>query len=154
MYGSITPPAGFLNCDGSAISRSVYSALFSVIGITFGTGDGSTTFNLPAPANRNVRGVGGTAGLVVGQRGGNDTVRLDIVNLPAHSHGMTQNGANFTGGGTISSVQPNTINNQLFTGGDILTPGTTTVVTATGSLPQAFAVVNPYLCLSYIIKYV
>jgi len=46
-------PSGTLLCNGAAISRSTYSALFSVIGITFGPGDGSTTFNLP-----NLPGIG------------------------------------------------------------------------------------------------
>lgn len=46
-FGSASVPSGYLACDGSAISRSTYSALFSVIGTTWGTGDGSTTFNLP-----------------------------------------------------------------------------------------------------------
>lgn len=50
--GSI--PAGWLRCDGSAVSRSVYARLFAITGTTFGAGDGSTTFNLPnltAPAS-------------------------------------------------------------------------------------------------------
>ena len=47
MYGSATPPAYWLTCDGSAISRTTYSDLFSVIGTGYGIGDGSTTFNLP-----------------------------------------------------------------------------------------------------------
>lgn len=51
--GSITDhttavaPAGYLLCEGQAISRTTYSALFAVIGTTFGSGDGSTTFNVP-----------------------------------------------------------------------------------------------------------
>lgn len=44
---STTIPNGYLLCDGSAISRSTYSKLFSIIGTSFGVGDGSTTFNLP-----------------------------------------------------------------------------------------------------------
>lgn len=40
-------PTGYMACDGSAISRTTYSVLFSLIGTTFGSGDGSTTFNLP-----------------------------------------------------------------------------------------------------------
>jgi len=40
-------PAGFLLCDGSAVSRTTYARLFSVIGTTYGAGDGSTTFNVP-----------------------------------------------------------------------------------------------------------
>ena len=43
----LTIPAGFLECDGAAVSRGTYAALFAVIGTTFGVGDGLTTFNLP-----------------------------------------------------------------------------------------------------------
>lgn len=43
----IAIPTGFLECDGTAVSRTTYSALFAVIGTDFGIGDGSTTFNLP-----------------------------------------------------------------------------------------------------------
>ena len=46
-----TVPQGFLSCDGSAVSRSTYGALFTAIGTTYGVGDGSTTFNLPTLAN-------------------------------------------------------------------------------------------------------
>lgn len=41
------PPSGWLFCDGSAVSRVTYSALYAILGATFGAGDGSTTFNLP-----------------------------------------------------------------------------------------------------------
>ncbi|MEM7182655.1 MAG: phage tail protein [Spirochaetota bacterium] len=41
------PPTGFLLCDGSAVSRVTYASLFAVLGTTWGSGDGSTTFNLP-----------------------------------------------------------------------------------------------------------
>lgn len=44
---SSTPPAGFLLCDGSAVSRTTYANLFNTIGIAYGEGDGSTTFNVP-----------------------------------------------------------------------------------------------------------
>lgn len=47
MTGSTATPAGWLYCDGSAVSRTTYKALFGAIGTNFGTGDGSTTFNLP-----------------------------------------------------------------------------------------------------------
>ena len=46
-YGGSSAPSGYLMCDGSAVSRSDYSALFNVIGTSFGAGDGSTTFNVP-----------------------------------------------------------------------------------------------------------
>lgn len=46
-FAGLTPPYGFLMCDGAAISRETYSRLFSVIGTAYGAGDESTTFNLP-----------------------------------------------------------------------------------------------------------
>jgi len=47
MTARTTAPTGWLLCDGSAISRTTYSALFAAIGTTYGIGDGSTTFNIP-----------------------------------------------------------------------------------------------------------
>jgi microcystin-dependent protein len=46
-YGSATPPAGWLVCNGQAVSRTTYAFLFASIGTTYGAGDGSTTFNVP-----------------------------------------------------------------------------------------------------------
>lgn len=51
-----TPPTGFLECDGSAISRTTYAALFAVVGTVWGTGNGSTTFNLPETRGEFLRG--------------------------------------------------------------------------------------------------
>lgn len=42
-----TAPSGYFECNGNAISRTTYAALFAILGTTYGTGDGSTTFNLP-----------------------------------------------------------------------------------------------------------
>jgi microcystin-dependent protein len=47
MWATGSAPTGWLLCDGSAVSRASFAALFAVIGTTYGTGDGSTTFNLP-----------------------------------------------------------------------------------------------------------
>lgn len=47
LYAGSSVPSGYLNCDGSAVSRTTYAALFTAIGTTWGAGDGSTTFNLP-----------------------------------------------------------------------------------------------------------
>ena len=67
-YAGSTAPTGFLLCDGSAISRTTYSALFSVIGTTYGEGDGNTTFNLPELdfLLKGVKGNGMTLGLSTG----------------------------------------------------------------------------------------
>lgn len=53
---------GFLLCNGTAVSRTTYAALFSVIGTKFGTGDGSTTFNLPDFRGRVIQGANGNLG--------------------------------------------------------------------------------------------
>ena len=55
-WSSTSIPSGFLECDGSAVSRSTYSALFAVIGTTYGSGDGSTTFDLPDLEDKCVKG--------------------------------------------------------------------------------------------------
>src|SRR5262252_3715715 len=47
MWPTTTAPTGWMNCDGSLISRTTYPALFALIGTTFSVGDGSTTFGLP-----------------------------------------------------------------------------------------------------------
>ncbi|MEN5308947.1 phage tail protein [Chryseobacterium cucumeris] len=54
-YASV--PSSYLVCDGSAVSRATYSALFAKIGTTYGSGDGSTTFNLPDLRGEFIRGL-------------------------------------------------------------------------------------------------
>ena len=56
MFAGNTIPAGWLLCDGSAVSRTNYAKLFSAIGTTWGAGDGSTTFNLPNSIGRFAEG--------------------------------------------------------------------------------------------------
>lgn len=57
-----TPPAGYLVCDGSAVSRATYADLFALIGTYYGAGDGSTTFNLPDYRGKFLRGFDNGAG--------------------------------------------------------------------------------------------
>ena len=59
-YGGSTAPTNYLLCDGSAVSRSTYANLLAIIGTTFGTGNGSTTFNLPDLRARSPVGAGAT----------------------------------------------------------------------------------------------
>ena len=61
-FAGTTAPYGYLVCDGSAVSRSDYPALFVSLGTSHGQGDGSTTFNLPDYRGRFMRGVDGVAG--------------------------------------------------------------------------------------------
>jgi microcystin-dependent protein len=56
FFAMQTAPLGFLACNGQAVSRTTYSALFSAIGTLYGAGDGSTTFNLPDLRAEFIRG--------------------------------------------------------------------------------------------------
>jgi microcystin-dependent protein len=60
-FAGSSAPTGYLMCDGSAVSRTTYSALFAILAETHGEGDGSTTFNLPDYRGRFLRGVDGGA---------------------------------------------------------------------------------------------
>ncbi len=67
MYGGTSAPTGWLLCDGTAVSRTTYAALFAVYSTTFGVGDGATTFNLPDlrqrfPLGKATSGTGSTLG--------------------------------------------------------------------------------------------
>lgn len=57
-YAGSSIPTGWLDCDGSAVSRTTYADLFTAIGTTWGAGDGSTTFNIPDLRSATLRGVG------------------------------------------------------------------------------------------------
>lgn len=89
-FAGATAPEGWLLCDGSAVSRSTYSALFDVIGTTYGAGDGSTTFNVPDLSGKVIIGVSGTHAL--GTSGGEETHTLLTAELPAHTHEVPQHG--------------------------------------------------------------
>ena len=90
-YAGAVVPAGYLECDGSAVSRTTYAALYTAIGTTYGAGDGSSTFNLPDLARRTIAGAGGAAtpalGNAVGAEGGAEEHTLTVSEIPAHDHG-------------------------------------------------------------------
>lgn len=97
-FAGSTEPPGWLFADGSAVSRTAYSELFAVIGTTYGSGDGSTTFNIPDLRGRvavdkgtqaNVDTLGDSEGLAVSSRQPNHshTVNSHTHTAPAHYHG-------------------------------------------------------------------
>ncbi len=81
-------PRGWAYCQGQLLSISQNTALFSLLGTTYG-GDGRTTFGLPDMQGRVPVGAGHGAGLTartLGQKGGNEQTNLTVANLPAHTH--------------------------------------------------------------------
>ena len=107
MWPTSTAPSGWVLCNGAAVSRTVYSGLFSVIGITFGAGDGSTTFNLPNMTNNFAVGAGGSYGL--GATGGTATNTLITANLPAHNHGASSLSSSISTSSSTSSFTGNAL---------------------------------------------
>ena len=86
---------GWLKCTGSAISRTDYADLFSVIGTAFGSGDGTSTFNLPDARGRVLGAIGTGAGLTarsLGDTVGAETHTLTVGEMPSHNHGVTDPG--------------------------------------------------------------
>lgn len=93
--GSAEPPPGFLPCDGSAVSRVQYAALFASIGIAFGGGDGTDTFNLPDLRGRVPLGAGEGADLTPRERGvklGSERHMLSLGEMPVHRHDVHDGG--------------------------------------------------------------
>ena len=108
MDAGSSAPSGWLACDGSAVSRTTYAAMFGRIGTTYGAGDGSTTFNLPDLSARVPMGPGG--GFSAGDSGGSashDLSHTHTAYLPqkaAEENAIT--GSDFTGwppGGAITT---------------------------------------------------
>jgi microcystin-dependent protein len=82
MWTTATPPDGWFICNGSTASRTTYAALFAVIGTTFGSGDGSTTFNIPDFRGRTPIGSGTGSGLTPRTLAG-------TVGAETHTHSIT-----------------------------------------------------------------
>jgi microcystin-dependent protein len=112
-----TPPTGYLECDGSAISRSTYAALFAEISDEHGVGDGSTTFNLPDLRGEFVRGWDNGRGVDGSRAFG--SAQADA--LDSHSHTVTLGGSSGSG-----SIQANTASGNIGSAPTSSTGGTET----------------------------
>jgi microcystin-dependent protein len=148
MYAGTTAPSGYLNCDGSAVSRNTYSSLFAVISTLYGSGDGSTTFNVP-----NLQGkfpIGASTTYTIATSGGNSTKTLSTSEMPAHNHSYTYYSPTGYDQATVISDRGTfyywyTENNAG--------PNTITSNTGNAGSGTAFSLLNPYLAINYYIKY-
>jgi len=114
-WSSATAPTGFLKCDGSAVSRTTYSALFEVIGTTYGVGDGSTTFNLPDLTSRTMVAANNTTS--VGQVSGLNKVTPTLnQNLSATAPEITGSVTANVTGNVAAGVGNLTVNAASLTG--------------------------------------
>jgi len=100
MYPVIAPPnTDWLVCQGQAINRTTYAALFALIDVQYGIGDGATTFNLPDLRAKFVAGYSGSGDYTpTGNTAGADTVALTAAETAIKGHGHTDNiGVDITG---------------------------------------------------------
>lgn len=105
LWPTASPPANWLICNGTAVSRSTYATLFAVVGTTFGVGNGSTTFNLPNYTDRMPIGAGSTYS--VNSQGGAASTTLTTTELPSHNHSASSSSSSsstFSGSAGSTSV--------------------------------------------------
>ncbi|MFD2556507.1 phage tail protein [Sphingobacterium tabacisoli] len=95
MFAGNFPPYNWAFCNGQIIAIASNTALFSILGTTYG-GNGQSTFGLPNLAGRTVIGSGNGPGLtprISGEAGGTNIVTLNTNEIPSHTHGLVVNGA-------------------------------------------------------------
>ena len=155
MWPTATPPSGFLLCNGQLVSRASYSALFAIVGVLFGAGDGSTTFTLPDYRDRMPVGAGTTYS-ANSLGGSKDAIVVShthtaTVTDPSHVHGSAA-GSGFLsngggevlgGGGDVTFSRPSTTA-AAFTG--------ISVTNASAGSSGTNANLPPYLGIFFIIK--
>ena len=155
-YAGNSAPVGFLLCDGRAVSRTTYAALFAVIGTTFGSGDGSSTFNLPDMRGRVAVGVDSDANL--GVKSGAKNHALTNAELPVLSGSIVMHSSNTgTNIQTVNGIfKPAITNNGKYRGGGDLVSDAGASSVGHFSLNigggQAMSLMQPSLHLHYIVK--
>lgn len=156
-FGFNFPPRGWMLCNGQVIAITQNSALFSLLGTTYG-GNGQTTFALPDLQGRVLIGMGNGPGLTPrtqGEVSGTENVTLISTQMPAHNHTMTASGD----GPTQATAQGASLGSQGRTGGTMPTiyaNGATTPVNMASATTQAGGNqphnnMQPYLAINYCI---
>jgi microcystin-dependent protein len=157
MFAGIFEPRSWAFCLGQTLSISQNTALFSILGTTYG-GDGRNTFMLPNLGGRTAVGAGqsaGTSNYTLGEPTGSETITLNESNLPPHTHQQMASGdtptQNTASGAALASNTRATnppMTNIYAVSGDPVPMGTPTGP-AGGSKP--LSVVQPSLGINYII---
>lgn len=159
MFASNFAPQGWALCQGQILSISQNTALFALIGTTYG-GNGQTTFGLPDLRGRTTIGVGQGPGLPDfswGQTGGANTITLNTTHLPAHTHPASVNVACSSNAATSDEAYdaiPASVNNVYTTangnaaGGNL---GGVNVTVSPAGGGQPFNNQQPYLGINFVI---
>lgn len=161
MFGGNFAPRGWALCDGQLLSISQNTALFSILGTTYG-GDGRTTFGLPDLRSRVPMHPGNGPGLStrrLGEKSGVESVNLTVNNLPNHSHATTvhiggDSNLSDAGDGKYLSSEARGGNDALNIYDSVKGSGTMAadaVTSAAVGNNQAFGIVQPYTCVHFII---
>ena len=159
-WSSASVPTGFLECNGQAVSRSTYSALFAIVASTYGGGDGSSTFNVPDLQN-NVA-VGKSNNKALASTGGANTVSstgnvggstanatLSTAQLASHSHSGANTGNATVTLGTPAGLAASSANTNTGNAGSGTGHSHNMSANFSG---DATSVLQPYLTIIYIIK--
>lgn len=164
MFAGNFAPMSWAFCNGSLQSIANNTALFSLIGTTFG-GDGQTTFGLPDLRSRVAIHNGQSAGLSsyqLGQMGGAESVTLTALNVGGHTHAVSGNAALRVASG--EGTTPVAVNNFLAGNGDaiyssatdnsVMAPASLSGVTVAAQTPSGNTPINtvqPYIAMNFII---
>lgn len=150
MFGGNFAPRGYAFCDGQLITITQHTALFTILGTTYG-GDGRTTFGLPNLQGRAPMHWGSGPGLTprrIGQTGGSTTVALNEAEIPPHSHGMKAGVASTS---NVPSAMGALGNANVYAGtSDPPAPMSAQAIGATGN-GAAHENRQPYLAIDFII---
>lgn len=152
MVGFNFPPRGWATCSGQLLPISQNTALFSLLGTTFG-GDGRSSFGLPDLQGRSAVGHGSGPGLSPiswGQRGGQENVTLTVNQMPSHNHALE---AEATGGTTsiaAGNLQANSSTDTPYVPGNTR-PNAQMASDSIGNTGggQSFNIRSPYLGMYY-----
>lgn len=159
QFAASSAPAGWLLCDGTAISRTTYATLFSVISTQYGIGNGSTTFNLPNFKGRVPVCLGtDTEFDSLGETGGSKTHTLTTAQLPTHNHTYQDSYFAESGGGSGSAFGSGSAtdnDNSFYYRKNDGTSSSSPQDLTTGNKGdgESFNIIQPYIVVQFIIKY-